>query len=301
MNSEVKNVLFIVNKYAGGRIDRDIETRIARAAGQCGLQVTIRVTERPGHATDLAAEACHARQHQLIVAAGGDGTINETARALVHTGMPWTIIPLGSGNGLARHLRIPLRIEDAIRQWQNSQVIDIDAFTINGKLSLNVSGIGFDGHVAYHFGKGNKRGLAGYLKNVLREYRSFRPFEATLTTDAGARSVKPFVVAIANSSQYGNNARIAPDASVRDGLLHVSILEKIPLFRLDVARALFAGSVHKTPFCETFATTHLSITLPTPIAWHVDGEPEAPLTQFEIKVVPRCLKLLIPLSDKYTL
>ncbi len=298
MNNEVKNVLFIVNKFAGGRHHRDLDTRIARVCHRTGVAGAVAFTAHPGHATSLAMEARQSGHFQWIIAVGGDGTVNEVAQGLLHSDIPMGILPIGSGNGLARHLRIPVDPDAALARLFESSIVDIDAFHINGKLSLNVSGIGFDGHIAHLFGKNDKRGLAGYAGNVLREYSAFREFSAEIVTPWETRRLSAFVIAVANSSQYGNNARIAPLASVRDQRLHITIVRKIPLYRIDQAYQLFAGNAHRSPFCETMTTDRLSIHLDKPMASHVDGEPVTAHTSFDIALSPLCLRMVTPVAPE---
>ena len=157
------------------------------------------------------------------------------------------IVPRGSGNGLARHLGIPLKITDAVDQIFDSRILPMDVFKVNGKLSLNVSGIGFDGHITNLFGVKSTRGLIGYVMLTVQEFLKFKEFETEIFVHGNLIKRDAFIVAIANSSQYGNNARIAPSASVCDGLLHINIVKKIPLFRLDFLYSFFSGQLDSLP------------------------------------------------------
>ena len=293
VNSEVKKVLFIVNKFSGTGYQPAVEGRITDVCAAHDVECTIEFTRARGHATELARQGV--QQHfDWIVGVGGDGTINEVARGMVGTGVPMGIIPKGSGNGLGRHLGIPVTIGPALDSLFKSQPMPMDTFTINGHLSLNVSGIGFDGHIANLFGKDKKRGLAGYVKLTVGEFFSFREFGFTLHIDGQTLPRKAFIMAIANSSQYGNNARIAPAASVCDGLLHLSILKKVPPYRVDFIYAFFTGNVHQSSYCEVIETQSFSITTPTPISYHIDGEPSGTASQFDIQLNPCSLVMLVP-------
>jgi diacylglycerol kinase family enzyme len=174
----------------------------------------------------------------------------------------------------------------------------MDTFTVNGKLSLNVSGIGFDGRIANLFGEKTKRGLAGYVSLTLKEYFSFKPFPAQLEMDGKVLHKEPFVIAIANSSQYGNNARIAPQASVCDQLLHITILKKIPPYRADFIYAFFTGQLANSPFCEMMEASALRIKTPHDVPYHVDGEPCGVRDDFQIAVMPSALPVLVPNTAK---
>lgn len=294
MKNEVNKVLFIVNKYSGTGYQPSVEGKIIEACEQQDIECSIEFTQGRGHATELASQAAAANQFKYVIAVGGDGTVNEVAQGLLRTSTAMGILPKGSGNGLARHLRIPMNLSASLKALFSSQPIDMDTFLLNGKLSLNVSGIGFDGHIANLFGKEKKRGLQGYAKHALNEFIQFREFEAEINTGKQHLSRKAFVVAIANSSQYGNNARIAPAASVCDQLLHISILKKVPAYRLDFVYAFFAGKIHRTAYCEIVETDKLTIRLKSPVAYHIDGEPCGVNDQFNIELLPRSLKMLVP-------
>jgi diacylglycerol kinase (ATP) len=293
VNNEVSKVLFIINKHAGSGYQAAVEGRIIEACSVYNLECVIEYTQARGHATTLAKEGSHSNELKYIVAVGGDGTVNEVAQGLLHTETVMGIIPNGSGNGLARHLQIPMSIPAALTALFESQPINMDTFLLNEKLSLNVSGIGFDGHIANLFGKEKKRGLQGYARHTINEFFSFKEFEAEITTPLQTVIRKAFVIAIANSSQYGNNARIAPAASVCDNLLHINILKKVPPYRLDFMYAFFAGKVDQSSFCEWIETPDLTIKLNQPMAYHVDGEPLGHASEFRIQLIPGSLKMLV--------
>jgi diacylglycerol kinase (ATP) len=293
VDSEVKKVLFIVNKFSGTGYQPAVEGRITDACAAADVECTIEFTRARGHATELAREGAD-KNFSTVVAVGGDGTVNEVARGLVGTGVPMGIIPKGSGNGLGRHLGIPVSIGPALQSLFKSQPLAMDTFTLNGHLSLNVSGIGFDGHIANLFGKDKKRGLAGYVKLTANEFFSFREFELELHINGQVLPRKTFVMAIANSSQYGNNARIAPNASVCDGLLHLSLLKKVPPYRLDFFYNFFSGNVHRSRYCEVIETKSFSITTPHPVSYHIDGEPSGKTDRFEVELNPCSLNMLVP-------
>lgn len=293
VKNEGKKVFFIVNKYAGTGYQPQVEGRIIDTCERHDAECTIEFTRSPGHATTLAREAS-AAGFDFVVAVGGDGTINEVAQGLLHSQTPLGIIPRGSGNGLSRHLGIPLKISDALNALFRSTVLGMDTFTVNGKLSLNVSGIGFDGHIANLFAGKTKRGLAGYTKLTMQEFFRFREFEAEVIVDNRSFHPKAFIIAIANSSQYGNNARIAPAASVCDQLLHISMIKKIPLYRLDFVYNVFNGDIEKTSFCEIVEGRSITIRIPSPVAYHVDGEPSGHQQEFHIELMPASLPVLVP-------
>jgi diacylglycerol kinase (ATP) len=290
---KVGKVLFIVNKHAGIGYQTRVEGRILDTCEKNNVECTIEFTTGPGHGIELARSAT-ALGFQRVIAVGGDGTSNEVAQGLIHTGTPMGVIPRGSGNGLARHLGIPLNTSDAISQIFQSKVLSMDTFTVNGKLSLNVSGIGFDGHVTNLFGIKSTRGLLGYIMLTVQEFLKFREFEAEISMQGKTFKRQAFIIAIANSSQYGNNARIAPAASVCDGMLHVNIVKKVPLLRVDFVYSFFSGNLGKSKFCEILETSSLELRTKKPIYYHVDGEACGLQSTFKIELLPGSLQILVP-------
>lgn len=293
MNYEGKKVLFIVNKFAGGGFQPTLEGRMIDVCARHDAECTIEFTRSRGHATELAQQAPK-NDFAFVVAVGGDGTINEVARGALEANVPMGIIPRGSGNGLARHLGIPLTVEKGLETLFQSRVLNMDTFTVNGKLSLNVSGVGFDGHIANLFSHKTKRGLLGYAKLSLAEFLKFQEFDGTLEIDGKSFAHRLFILAIANSSQYGNNARVAPLASVCDEILHVNIIKKIPLYRIDIMADLFKGKLSTSKYCEIVEGKKMRFVSTKPVPYHVDGEPCGEGQNFEIVIQPAALQVLVP-------
>jgi YegS/Rv2252/BmrU family lipid kinase len=293
VNNEVKKVLFIINKYAGTGFQPELEGRIIDIYQSQNIECSIEFTQSRGHATELARAAVK-ENFQQVIAVGGDGTVNEVAQGLLNTPVQMGIVPRGSGNGLARHLGIPIDIIAAVKNLFDSYPLAMDTFTVNGHLSLNVSGIGFDGHIANLFGQTKKRGLIGYAKLTIREFFRFKEFEASISMNDKVSEKKAFIIAIANSSQYGNNARIAPAASVCDQLLHISILKKVPPHRVDFVYSFFAGKIEKSSYCEMITSNQFTIELSKPVAYHIDGEPSGISDRFTIELKPMSLNILVP-------
>lgn len=293
MNSEVKKVLFIINKFSGKHYQPALEASIRDACKDNNAECFIEFTQGPAHATKLAGQAA-ADGFEKVVAVGGDGTVNEVATALVDSPVMMGIIPKGSGNGLARHLGIPVNLHQAVKCLFTSRAIRMDTFRMNGRLSVNVSGIGFDGYIANLFGLDKTRGLQGYTRLVLHEFMRFPEFAARITLGENVIERKAFVIAVANSSQYGNNAKIAPAASVCDKILNLSILRKIPPYRLDFVYSFFAGTIDQSAYCETLLTRDALIELNAPVAYHIDGEFAGTSDRFLIEVMPGSLNMLAP-------
>ena len=298
MNKEVRKLFFIVNKYSGSGFNAEMEKVVASTCLANGAEHRLVYTEGPAHATALATEAI-ASGFREVIAVGGDGTVNEVAQALVNSSTPMGIIPKGSGNGLARHLGIPMPFEDSLKTLFASEVFLMDTFKMNGKLSVNVSGVGFDGYIADLFALSKKRGFQAYTKLVLNKFMHFPEFPAIIDTGEQQLKRRVFVIAVANSSQYGNNARVAPTASVCDQLLNISVLKKFPPYRLDFIYSFFCGSIDQSAYCETLHVRNISIRLPEAVAYHIDGEPAGKADHFTIEIMPASLRILAPLGRRY--
>jgi diacylglycerol kinase (ATP) len=291
--NEVRKVVFVINRFAGTGYSSKLEDKIIQTSRKNNVEAILEFTKGPGHAIELAKASVDSNAEK-VVAVGGDGTINEVARGLAGTGIPMAIIPRGSGNGLARHLYIPLTIQQAIDNVFSGALLAMDTFTLNGKLSLNVSGIGFDGRIAQLFGGKTKRGLTGYATLTIREFLRFKEFDSVISSEGLTWKTRSFVLAIANSSQYGNDACIAPGASVTDGLLNLNILRKIPPYRFDFVYAFFTKTIDRSPYCNIKTLSNFTIETSEPIPYHVDGEPCGLDQRFEVILSPAALPVIVP-------
>lgn len=248
-----------------------------------GLDADVAVTERPGHARELALSARRSRA-ELVLVWGGDGTINEVASALAFSPTPVAIVPGGSGNGLARGLGIPLDCDAAFAVAVNGRDQWIDAGELDGRLFFNVAGVGFDAKVAAAFNRGARRGLPAYIWTSLLEAMRYRPARYQVSCCGDPSSASPptvffhqapaLLVAVANGAQYGSGARIAPDARFDDGRLNVVIIEPRSVARaLIESRHLFDGTIERMRGYTTRAVRDVTLTSDQPMLAHVDGEP----------------------------
>jgi len=290
-----KKVLFIINKYSGTGYKPAVEGRLLSFCQTEGLEAHLEFTQGRGHATELAMHAATTKQFDVVFAMGGDGTVNEVAKGLVNTQQVMGIIPKGSGNGLARHLGIPLDFKRCLPYIASTEVIAMDSFTVNDHLSINVSGIGFDGHIAGLFGKNGKRGLANYSRLVLQEFMKYAEISGEILIDGTPVHERAFVIAFANSSQFGNNARIAPHASVCDGELDISFVKKVPFIEAPAfAYKMFSGTLDKSNYIKLSKGKEISLRFSEPVAFHVDGEAMQAAQEFAVKINPGSIRLLIP-------
>ena len=242
------------------------------AYGAHGVRAEVFVTERVGHAFELAAAAVD-RGISLVLAWGGDGTANEVGAALAFHDVSLGIVPVGSGNGLARELNIGRRRRHAIVVALQGRDRRIDAGELGGRLFFSVAGIGLDAHVAHLVNARTRRGPLSYWTTTLRELFSYTPADYTIASDDGVVHKRALVVALANSRQYGNGAVIAPNARVDDGRLDLVLVEaRHPLASLWHARRLFTGGLPQAPGVLIRPVEHVTISSDRPIRFHVDGE-----------------------------
>lgn len=286
----------IINPISGGA-----SPAAARARAQLALAVVdahgdpaeVLLTEGVGHARELAKSAVR-RGARLVLAWGGDGTINEVASALAFDDVPFGIVPAGSGNGLARELGVHPRPERAIADALQAVPRPMDIGEIEGRLFANVAGIGFDAHIAAAFASSTRRGFVSYAGITMRSLRGYVPQHYRVTTGGVETSHRAILVTIANSAQFGNNARIAPGARVDDGELDLVVMEERSRFAtLCHLPRLFNGTVARAPGCTIRRIREVTIESDQPMAFHVDGEPVAGGTKLRARIHPGALMVAV--------
>lgn len=288
------NILFIINPIAGGKQKQNIPALIDANLDKTKFNPNFSFTEYVGHAAEIAAEAAN-KNFDVVVAVGGDGTINEIASVVMKYNKVLGIIPFGSGNGLARFLKIPMNTARAIRVLNGMSVRHMDTARFNDKSYFNMAGMGFDAHISSIFAGRKERGLAGYVKLGLKEMLTYKPETYHIQVDGRVYKRKAFVVSIANSSQYGNNTYISPEASVTDGLLDVCIVKSFPLYRLPLlAYAMIRGITHRSDMVEIIKGKDIHIRRSHDAAIHIDGEPFIMGKEIAISIVPLSLKIITP-------
>lgn len=287
-----KKILFIINPISGGKKKDKFETIAHRYLDEHLFSPEFVFTQEPNHAEQLAREALN-NEFDFITAVGGDGTINEVAKALLGTQVPLGIIPEGSGNGLARALHIPLEKKDAFVLLNRLAIKEIDAGYINGMPFFNMAGIGFDALISSRFAKKDLRGPLGYMQTVFYEISNYKPLDYEIDIDGNIYKRQAFMISIANSPQYGNEAYISPNASVEDGLLDVCIVEPFPLFILPkMIYHLFSKTADKTKYVEIIHGKSIKIKRSIKEEIHVDGEPLMLGKDLDITVFPKSLKVI---------
>jgi len=271
----------------------DLPALIARHFGALEADYDIRWTERAGHAVELAQVAA-AEGFAVVVAVGGDGTVNEVGRGLLGTAAAMGIVPQGSGNGLARHLRVPLGLAAALRRLAAPTFSRMDVGVINGHPFFCTAGLGFDAHVAQHFAQAGTRGLSTYLRVTLHEYRRYRPVAVRADLDGQILATDCYVLAFANASQYGNNAYIAPRADLRDGLLDVCLIDALPVGRaMRVGLAMALGNLPQSRAADYFRVPRGRVVAAAPLGFHVDGDYQGHATEFAVELRPLALAVAV--------
>jgi YegS/Rv2252/BmrU family lipid kinase len=280
--------LFIVNPRSGaGR--RDVRQTIERHCKD-----TFEIVEcPPKEELDPVIERAKRESFDVIYAVGGDGTVHEVAKRLVGSRVALGIIPTGSGNGLARHLGFPIDVRQALCTTPRAATVDTAA--INGIPFVGTMGVGFDAWVADAFASSGVRGLRSYIRVGLDGFLKYKPETYQIEVDGDKLERRALLIAIANASQYGNNARIAPVASLQDGVLDLVIVERASL---GGAVRLFAGSLHRAKGITMRRGRHIVIRRPAPGPAHLDGEPVSLPETLTIDIVPRSLRVLVPESAR---
>ena len=288
-----KKALYVINPISGTRGKDGVASLVVRLADRTRYDIEIIHTQYAGHAAELTRKAVTCGV-DIVVAVGGDGTVNEVAGALVNTPAALGIVPCGSGNGLARHLCIPMDAARAVEIINNGEVHTLDYGTINDHPFFCTCGVGFDAFISQKFAESGKRGLLTYVENALREGLRYKPQTYEIEDAAGRLSCRAFLIACANASQYGNDALIAPHASMKDGLLDVVVMS--PFNAIDapqVALQLFNGTLPDNSHVRTFKTDTLRIHRNGAGAAHCDGEPFLTGDVIEVKLHHKAFNVVV--------
>lgn len=248
---EKEKIVFIINSTAGKKSNNNITSLITAYLDKKMYVPFFVYTNYPGHATEIASQY-YAKGIRKFIAVGGDGTINETGKALIGTKGVLGILPVGSGNGLARHLKIPLNTKKAIQLINNHNIVRIDHGKINDIMFFCTCGVGFDASIGKKFSKAGTRGFKTYVRIAISSFFNYRPKKYRIEFNNKKLKTKAFMVTFANISQYGNNAFIAPKADVSDGMLDVCILQPFPTYRVfGLGTKLFTKKINKSKYIKT--------------------------------------------------
>lgn len=287
-----KSLHFIINPISGTGKQNGIKEKIKKEINPELFNVQLHYTREANQATKIAADLV-GQKADYIVAVGGDGTVNEIAQALVNSQSTLAIIPAGSGNGLSRHLAIPQNINKALRLINSQNCKQIDSCTANGKFFINVSGLGYDGHIAHVFSKARKRGMKTYVKLILSEWWKYKLKHYKITV-AGETvyNDKAVLVSFANATQYGNNVVISPKSEDDDGLLDLCILKSFNIYEIPyLLLALASKRLHKHRRIKIISCSEAQITTEN-AKLHLDGEPTDLKNCIELKVLPKSINII---------
>jgi len=294
-----KKIVFILNPISGTSSKAKIPSMIDQKLDHEQFDYRIVMTEHAGHAYEIARQE-REQKTDIVVAVGGDGTVNEVARALIQSETALGIIPCGSGNGLARHLLLPMKIEKAIEMINACEIKRLDYGIINGHPFFCTCGMGFDAFVSMKFAEAGKRGPITYVENVLKEGLRYKPETYEIQDENGITHHKAFLISCANASQYGNNAYIAPQASMSDGLMDVIIMEPFDMIEApQIGIDMFNKTLDKSSKIKTFQTRKLHIHRKQEGVIHFDGDPIMTSADVDIELVEKGISIIVnPKGDK---
>jgi YegS/Rv2252/BmrU family lipid kinase len=289
---------FIYNPYSGrNRKNPSLRERAAEFIREHQLDATIAATERPRHATELAEQAV-AAGCDLVVAIGGDGTMNEVATALVDTPAIFGLIPCGSGNGLGRHLGIRRPGDGAFRTLLQGRPMAIDTGTVNGFSFFNAMGLGFEADIAVRFSRQTNRGLTGYMRVGLPSFFAHQAERVSVSQAGETTHLQAFTLAVMNSDQYGNDARVAPGARIDDGRFDLISVPQVGFFgACTMLYRLGTDTFDQVKAVTRLSGPHFVIERAKPGWIHTDGEPRATTAKLEISLRPKSLRIMVPLAS----
>ncbi len=285
-----KRYLFINNPISGG--GKQDFTKVFNAFEENFPSHRIINTTHIGHAKELANQYQH--EYDIIVAVGGDGTINEIASVLLNSNTELGIIPNGSANGLAFHLGLPMTVDKAVLYLLDSTAKPIDVIEANNSIFLNVAGVGFDGHINVLFNQTKLRGLWSYAKLIFTEYIKYKPFNYKIDISGSSYQGKAFFIVYENSTQYGHNFHIAPNAKVNDGIMHITIVTKPPFILMPfLIRTVFKGKALDSKYCTELTCSKMTLSFNNE-AMHLDGEipDNSGLSTMQFSVLEKAIKVI---------
>lgn len=231
--------------------------------------------------------------YTIVVACGGDGTVNQVASVVAKTEMALGIFPLGSGNGLARSNRIPMDLKDALRVIEKGTIKQIDGAMVNQYPFFCTAGIGFDAHIANEFAISTKRGFVTYFKTTVKEFFGYTPNDYKITIDGKSMETKAFLITVANAGQWGNDVYIAPEAELNDGILNISILKPFSLVALPmIGVKLFSKKIHTSVQLQSEKGKQIDIEFNGELPVHFDGEPLTVKNKISINIMPLALQVV---------
>ncbi len=289
-----RHILAIINPVSGTGNKEKIPRLIDTVVDQEKNDVSIIMSEYAGHAHEIALQAVR-DGIDIVVAIGGDGTVNEVGSAVCGTDTALAIVPSGSGNGLARHLRISMNASRAFQVLNNGVVGQFDYCTVNGKPFFCTCGMGFDAEVSYKFSNEGTRGFITYIKTALTEFFKYKAQDYIINIDGNMLEERAFVIACCNAAQYGNNAYIAPRATMQDGLIDVTVMHGFNIVESPLVGArLFFRQLDKDRHVSIYRGKHVIIERKHDDIIHIDGDPVMMPARVVIENVSNGINILVP-------
>ena len=291
-NNQDRNILFLVNPVSGGKSKEKLITKLKSLINKNAVSAEVYQTTSRTDTIERASKAVLQNYH-TVVAVGGDGTINDIASQLVGTQTALGIIPMGSGNGLSRELKIPFDLEKAFELILKNRIKEVDSGLVNDKPFFNIAGIGFDAHIAGLFEQARSRGLMGYLKLILRSYGSYVPEKYTIQIGAKTFKQSAFVLAVCNGRQFGNNAWIGPNAKLDDGQLDITLIKTARWFQLPgIVWWMFLQKIDRSAQIDVYRSTEIYVKREKDGLVNIDGEPVSMDINLIFKILPKSLKII---------
>lgn len=289
-----RKALLIINPISGTRSKKGLSAVVAERLQPLDIEVKVKVTKKGGDAFKWASEAVE-KGYDMVITAGGDGTVNEAANALAFSDCVLGILPFGSGNGFARSVGVPQDIFGALKLIEAGNVLTCDRGIVNDKPFYCTFGIGFDAVVSEKFATMKKRGRITYIRSAIREYMSYQSQTYAIIKDGKMLLEKAFLITVCNAPQYGNNAFIGPKAKLTDGLLDITVAHADdPFNTLMMSMDMFTGMLDKNRKIGTFRAPALTIVRTEPGSVHLDGEPMQMGKRLNIKCEKKVLKVFAP-------
>ncbi|MDR2465948.1 MAG: YegS/Rv2252/BmrU family lipid kinase [Prevotellaceae bacterium] len=287
-------IAYLINPASGTNDKKIVADYIAAKSDPSRFASEIYFTRSVGDATLKAAEFA-AAGFDRVVAVGGDGTVNEVAKGLTGTAAALGIIPMGSGNGLARHIKMSRDYHKALAAVQNGKIITADYGLLNDKPFFCTAGIGFDAQVGKRFAQIGRRGLVSYAQASFEEYLRYRPAAYKITADGETFSRRAFLVTFANASQWGYNAYISPDANLTDGKIDLVVIGPFNFVKAPIiGLRMFTKSIYHSSNIEVFRVKNVTVEREKPGWIHIDGEPMTDEKILNVAVVPGKLRMIVP-------
>lgn len=290
-----KKILFVINPISGGK-NKDKLPGIIHAAMRDKFDYKIIYWESAGQDIDpIIKSEIVENGFTMLVAAGGDGTINKMAGIAKETVTTLGILPFGSGNGFARFLKIPMNTKKAVDVISNGKEILVDTCSINDKPFYCTAGAGFDAHIGKLFAHAGKRGPWTYVKKIIQEFKKYKAETYELEIDGKKHAEKAFLVTFANASQWGNNAQIAPEANIQDGLINITVMKPFPVYCAPfLAARLYLKNMHQSKYTSTYTGKKIILTRAGEGPAHYDGEPEIMGNTLNVEIFPGTLSVCVP-------